>query len=52
MADSSYTAGKSVSLWIDTTSATAYATAPAEFTVDVAIIGGGIAGLTTGLLLA
>jgi len=52
MCASSYQAGKATSLWLDTTPQTSYPAAPPEMTVDVAVIGGGIAGLTAGLLLA
>ena len=52
MSPTSYSAGKAISLWLDTTPWTAYGTAGADKRVDVAIIGGGIAGLTTALLLA
>ncbi|HEX2951138.1 MAG TPA: FAD-dependent oxidoreductase [Armatimonadota bacterium] len=52
MPNTSYTTGKWTSLWLDTTPTTAYGTMHPDVTVDVAIIGGGIAGLTTGLLLA
>lgn len=52
MSPSSYTAGKPTALWLDPPPATAYAAAPPELAVDVAILGGGITGLTTALLLA
>ena len=39
------------SLWLDTASATAYPTLSGELDVDVAVIGGGIAGLTAAVLL-
>ena len=39
------------SLWLDTAPATAYPTLSGELDVDVAVIGGGIAGLTAALLL-
>jgi glycine/D-amino acid oxidase-like deaminating enzyme/nitrite reductase/ring-hydroxylating ferredoxin subunit len=39
------------SLWLETAPATAYGGLDGELTVDVAVIGGGIAGLTTALLL-
>jgi len=43
--------GKPVSYWIDSSSSTAFDTFNQSVTVDVAIVGGGIAGLTTALLL-
>ncbi len=39
------------SLWIDTAQTTSYPSLASGLTVDVAVIGGGIAGLTTALLL-
>ena len=39
------------SYWLASTQATGYAPMPGDTTVDVAIIGGGIAGLTTAMLL-
>ncbi|MHB9107086.1 MAG: FAD-dependent oxidoreductase [Armatimonadota bacterium] len=52
MGASSYKTGKAISLWLDTTPQTSYTAAQPEMTVDVAVIGGGIAGLTSALLLA
>ncbi len=43
--------GKPVSLWIDTTPETNFAALKEGVTVDVAVIGGGIAGITSALLL-
>lgn len=43
--------GKSVSYWIDSTHTAAFQPLDQTVTVDVAIVGGGIAGLTTALLL-
>lgn len=43
--------GKGTSLWLDTTPETDFPTLERSLRVDVAIVGGGIAGLTTGLLL-
>ncbi|MDN7023324.1 FAD-dependent oxidoreductase [Methanoculleus sp. FWC-SCC1] len=43
--------GKHESLWMATTPETGYPPLPGDLQVDVAIIGGGIAGLTTALLL-
>jgi glycine/D-amino acid oxidase-like deaminating enzyme/nitrite reductase/ring-hydroxylating ferredoxin subunit len=42
---------KAVSLWVDTASQTDYPQLTGEVDVDVAVIGGGIAGLTAALLL-
>ncbi|HJQ43236.1 MAG TPA: FAD-dependent oxidoreductase [Jatrophihabitantaceae bacterium] len=39
------------SLWLNTAESTAYPTLAGDVTVDVAVVGGGIAGLTTALLL-
>lgn len=39
------------SLWLATAEPTAYPALPADLTVDVAVLGGGIVGLTTALLL-
>jgi len=44
--------GKPVSLWVETSAATGYPPLDSDVTVDVAVLGGGIAGLTTALLLA
>ena len=44
-------AGKAVSLWVDTAPATSYPALEDEIETDVAIVGGGIAGLTSALLL-
>ena len=44
--------GQAVSLWMDTTPETDYPALSEDLTVDVAVIGGGISGLTTALLLA
>ena len=52
MGASSYETGKAISLWLDTTPQTSYPSAQPEMTVDVAVVGGGIAGLTSALLLA
>ncbi len=38
------------SLWIDKAPATAYPSLESDLDVDVAVIGGGIAGITTALL--
>lgn len=43
---------RSVSYWIDTTPQTSYAPLQADAEADVAIVGGGIAGLTAAYLLA
>src|SRR3954451_19006050 len=43
--------GKSTSLWVDTAPETDYPVLRAGLHVDVAVLGGGIAGLTTALLL-
>jgi glycine/D-amino acid oxidase-like deaminating enzyme/nitrite reductase/ring-hydroxylating ferredoxin subunit len=43
--------GKPISYWIDSTSDTSFPTLSSEITVDVAIVGGGIAGLTAAMLL-
>ena len=43
--------GKAVSLWVDTAPETSYPRLEAEIEADVAVIGGGIAGLTAALLL-
>ena len=43
---------KSLSLWIDTTPSTKYPSLKGELTADVAIVGGGITGLTAAYLLA
>jgi glycine/D-amino acid oxidase-like deaminating enzyme/nitrite reductase/ring-hydroxylating ferredoxin subunit len=40
------------SLWLDTAPSTAYAPLAGDMAVDVAVLGGGVAGLTTALLLA
>ncbi len=44
-------AGKPLSLWVATAGSTAYAALDADIDVDVAVIGGGIAGLTAALAL-
>ncbi len=44
-------AGEHLSLWLATTARTGYGTLPAEMHVDVAVAGGGIAGLTAAWLL-
>ncbi len=44
-------AGKAVSLWVDTAPETGYSALEDEIEADVAVIGGGIAGLTSALLL-
>jgi glycine/D-amino acid oxidase-like deaminating enzyme/nitrite reductase/ring-hydroxylating ferredoxin subunit len=44
-------AGKPISYWIDSTPSQNFAPLTHDLTVDVAIVGGGIAGLTTALLL-
>jgi glycine/D-amino acid oxidase-like deaminating enzyme/nitrite reductase/ring-hydroxylating ferredoxin subunit len=44
-------AGKAVSLWVDTAPKTGYPALEADVEVDVAVVGGGIAGLTAALLL-
>jgi glycine/D-amino acid oxidase-like deaminating enzyme/nitrite reductase/ring-hydroxylating ferredoxin subunit len=43
---------QSLSLWIDTTPSTSYPTASGEIQADVAIVGGGITGITAAYLLA
>lgn len=43
--------GERRSLWLATTSGTSYGSLDGDLTVDVAVIGGGIAGLTTAWLL-
>src|SRR4051812_36217947 len=43
---------ESLSLWIDTTTSTDYPSLRGEFTADVAIVGGGITGITAAYLLA
>jgi len=43
--------GKAVSLWIDTAPETSYSALEEEIEADVAVIGGGIAGLTAAILL-
>src|SRR3954471_11397612 len=45
------TTAESNSLWLATASETTYAPMPGDVAVDVAGVGGGIAGLTTALLL-
>ena len=45
------TTSASGSLWLDTAEPTAYPAQSQDLTVDVAVLGGGIAGLTTALLL-
>src|SRR3954471_24889135 len=45
------TTSAALSLWLDTAPATAYPALEGALSVDVAVIGGGIAGLTTALLL-
>ena len=44
-------AGKAVSLWVDTAPETGYPALEDEIEADVAVVGGGIAGLTSALLL-
>ena len=44
--------GKPASLWLETAPPTNYAPLDRDITVDVAVLGGGIAGLTTALLVA
>ena len=44
--------GKAASLWVETSPPTAYPPLEENVSVDVAVLGGGIAGLTTALLLA
>ena len=44
-------AGKAVSLWVDTAPETSCPQLEGPVEVDVAVIGGGIAGLTAALLL-
>ena len=48
---SNHLSGKAVSLWVDTASETSYPQLDGPVEVDVAVVGGGIAGLTTALLL-
>ncbi len=43
--------GQATSLWLDTTSETSYPAQDSDVSVDVAVVGGGIAGLLTALLL-
>ena len=43
--------GKATSVWLDTTSATAYPALDRDLAVDVIVIGGGITGLTVATLL-
>ena len=43
--------GKNTSLWVDTAPQTSYPVLTPGVHVDVAVLGGGIAGLTTALLL-
>jgi glycine/D-amino acid oxidase-like deaminating enzyme/nitrite reductase/ring-hydroxylating ferredoxin subunit len=43
--------GKAVSLWVDTAPETSYSVLEEEIETDVAVIGGGIAGLTAAILL-
>src|SRR5829696_5805003 len=43
--------GKPISLWLATTTETHFPTMEKDVTVDVAVIGGGIAGISTALLL-
>src|SRR4051794_30953684 len=45
------TTAASASLWLATASKTSYDELSRDVTVDVAVVGGGIAGLTTALLL-
>ena len=51
MTDATTLAGKAVSLWVDTAPETSYPALGGEIEADVAVIGGGIAGLTSALLL-
>lgn len=51
MTDATPLAGKAVSLWVDTAPETSYPALDGDSEADVAIIGGGIAGLTAALLL-
>ena len=44
--------GKAASLWVETSPPTAYPQLEQDVNVDVAVLGGGIAGLTTALLVA
>ena len=44
--------GKAASLWVETSPPTAYPSLEENTSVDVAVLGGGIAGLSTALLLA
>src|ERR1700712_3915922 len=48
---SSVLEGKNTSLWVDTAASTDYPVLTPGLHVDVAVLGGGIAGLTTALLL-
>lgn len=48
----SYDAGKHTSLWLDTTPETRYGRVNADLNIDVAVVGGGIAGITTAFMLA
>ena len=48
---SNHLSGKAVSLWVDTASETSYPQLDGPVEVDVAVVGGGIAGLTAALLL-
>lgn len=43
--------GKHISYWLDSTEMKNYSSLKEEIKVDVAIIGGGIAGITTGFIL-
>ena len=51
MTEAAPLAGKAVSLWVDTAPETSFPTLEGEIEADVAVIGGGIAGLTVALLL-
>ena len=51
MTDATPLAGKAVSLWVDTAPETSYPALDGDVEADVAVIGGGIAGLTAALLL-
>ena len=44
--------GKAASLWVETSPATAYPPLEENVSVDVAVLGGGIAGRTTALLMS
>src|SRR3954453_15924397 len=44
--------GTPAAFWVETSTPTAYPPLDRELTVDVAVLGGGIAGMTTALLLA